>query len=103
MNIQGTIETDAPDAKSYSATRLQRPRPANGNTQRDCGRDHQARAGIAGGERRAAGLERYGWLVPDAMGNLSPVRDGLTDEQVPMCPEIMSTGFGGAERGAIAA
>lgn len=36
-------------------------------------------------------------LVPDAMTNLAPVPDGLTDEQVLMCPDIMSTGFGGAE------
>ncbi|GGG28426.1 alcohol dehydrogenase [Caldovatus sediminis] len=39
--------------------------------------------------------------VPDAMANLAPVPDGLTDEQVLMCPDIMSTGFGGAESGAI--
>jgi threonine dehydrogenase-like Zn-dependent dehydrogenase len=37
-------------------------------------------------------------LVPDAMANLAPVPDGLTDEQVLMCPDIMSTGFSGAER-----
>lgn len=36
-------------------------------------------------------------LVPDAMANLAPVPDGLSDEQVLMCPDIMSTGFGGAE------
>lgn len=36
-------------------------------------------------------------LVPDAMTNLAPVPDGLTDEQVLMCPDIMSTGFAGAE------
>ncbi len=40
-------------------------------------------------------------LVPDAMANLSPVPDALTDEQVLMCPDIMSTGFGGAESGNI--
>lgn len=39
--------------------------------------------------------------VPDAMANLSPVPDGLTDEQVLMCPDIMSTGFSGAESGDI--
>ena len=39
--------------------------------------------------------------VPDAMVNLSPVPDDLTDEQVLMCPDIMSTGFGGAESGGI--
>ncbi len=36
-------------------------------------------------------------LVPDAMANLALVPDGLTDEQVLMCPDIMSTGFAGAE------
>ncbi|HWX51080.1 MAG TPA: NAD(P)-dependent alcohol dehydrogenase [Roseomonas sp.] len=40
-------------------------------------------------------------LVPDAMANLAPVPEGLTDEQVLMCPDIMSTGFGGAESGRI--
>ncbi|KND17906.1 alcohol dehydrogenase [Pannonibacter phragmitetus] len=40
-------------------------------------------------------------LVPDAMVNLAPIPDGLTDEQVLMCPDIMSTGFSGAESGAI--
>ena len=40
-------------------------------------------------------------LVPDAMANLALVPDGLTDEQVLMCPDIMSTGFGGAESGKI--
>jgi len=36
-------------------------------------------------------------LVPDAQANLAPIPDGLSDEQVLMCPDIMSTGFGGAE------
>ena len=40
-------------------------------------------------------------LVPDAMANLAVVPDGLTDEQVLMCPDIMSTGFSGAERGGV--
>jgi alcohol dehydrogenase len=40
-------------------------------------------------------------LVPDAMANLSPVPDGLTDEQVLMCPDILSTGFSGAESGKV--
>ncbi|MEA2764820.1 MAG: alcohol dehydrogenase [Gemmatimonadaceae bacterium] len=35
--------------------------------------------------------------IPDAMANLALVPDNLTDEQVLMCPDIMSTGFGGAE------
>ena len=40
-------------------------------------------------------------LIPDARANLAPIPDGLTDEQVLMCPDIMSTGFGGAESGRI--
>ncbi len=40
-------------------------------------------------------------LVPNAQANLSLIPDGLTDEQVLMCPDIMSTGFGGAESGHI--
>ena len=40
-------------------------------------------------------------LVPDAMANLAPIPDALTDDQVLMCPDIMSTGFGGAEKGQI--
>ncbi|WP_194789976.1 NAD(P)-dependent alcohol dehydrogenase [Pseudomonas sp. UFMG81] len=39
--------------------------------------------------------------VPDAMANLSPIPDPLSDEQVLMCPDIMSTGFSGAERGGV--
>lgn len=35
------------------------------------------------------------------MANLAPVPDGLTDEQVLMCPDIMSTGFAGAESAGI--
>ena len=39
--------------------------------------------------------------VPFAMANLTAVPDGLTDEQVLMCPDTMSTGFEGAESGEI--
>lgn len=39
--------------------------------------------------------------VPDAMANLAPIPAGLSDEQVLMCPDIMSTGFAGAESGNI--
>ncbi len=35
--------------------------------------------------------------VPDAMANLAPIPELLSDEQVLMCPDIMSTGFAGAE------
>jgi threonine dehydrogenase-like Zn-dependent dehydrogenase len=40
-------------------------------------------------------------LVPDAQGNLAPIPEGLSDEQVLMCPDIMSTGFKGAENARI--
>jgi threonine dehydrogenase-like Zn-dependent dehydrogenase len=40
-------------------------------------------------------------LVPNAAANLAVIPDGLTDEQVLMCPDIMSTGFSGAESGTI--
>ena len=40
-------------------------------------------------------------LVPDAMANLARIPDQVTDEEVLMCPDIMSTGFGGAESGHI--
>ncbi len=40
-------------------------------------------------------------LVPNAVANLAPVPDHLSDEEVLMCPDIMSTGFGGAENGKI--
>jgi alcohol dehydrogenase len=39
--------------------------------------------------------------VPFAQTNLTPVPDHLSDEQVLMCPDIMSTGFAGAESGGI--
>jgi alcohol dehydrogenase len=67
---------------------------------------HQAQCG-----GRAMGGWRFGntidgcqaeyLRVPHAMANLTPVPDALTDEQVLMCPDIMSTGFGGAESGDI--
>jgi alcohol dehydrogenase len=41
-------------------------------------------------------------LVPDAMTNLAPIPEALSDEQVlMMCPDIMSTGFSGAESGKV--
>ncbi|HEX8883913.1 MAG TPA: NAD(P)-dependent alcohol dehydrogenase [Noviherbaspirillum sp.] len=40
-------------------------------------------------------------LVPNAMANLEVIPDGLTDEAVRMCPDIMGSGFGGAESGGI--
>jgi len=40
-------------------------------------------------------------LVPDANANLALVPDELTDDQVLMCPDIMTTGFAGAESGQV--
>jgi threonine dehydrogenase-like Zn-dependent dehydrogenase len=40
-------------------------------------------------------------LVPHAAANLAIIPPNLTDEQVLMCPDIMSTGFSGAESGNI--
>jgi threonine dehydrogenase-like Zn-dependent dehydrogenase len=40
-------------------------------------------------------------LVPDARANLAPIPEGLTDEQVLMCPDILTTGLSGAESGGI--
>ena len=71
-----------------------------------CGNHSQDGAGTRHGFKPAGGW-RFGntidgcqaeyVLVPDAMANLSPVPEGLTDEEVLMCPDIMSTGFSGAE------
>lgn len=40
-------------------------------------------------------------VVPDAMANLAVTPGGISDEQVLMCSDIMSTGMGGAEAGHI--
>jgi alcohol dehydrogenase len=38
-------------------------------------------------------------LVPDAQANLAKIPDGLSDEDVVLCPDIMSTGFSAVESG----
>lgn len=40
-------------------------------------------------------------LVPNAQANLAKIPDGLDDEDVLLCPDIMSTGFSAAERGKV--
>lgn len=40
-------------------------------------------------------------LVPNAQANLAKIPDGLSDEEVLMCPDIMSTGFAGVEQGKV--
>lgn len=84
--------------------------PSGSSNACQCGRSSQDGHGTRHGWKAMGGW-RFGntidgcqaeyVLVPDAMGNLAPVPDTLTDEQVLMCPDIMSTGFGGAERGGI--
>lgn len=39
--------------------------------------------------------------IPDAVVNLAPIPDGLTDEQVLLCTGIMNRGFAGAESGPV--
>jgi alcohol dehydrogenase len=38
-------------------------------------------------------------IVPHAQANLAKIPDDLSDEEVVLCPDIMSTGFSAAERG----
>ena len=40
-------------------------------------------------------------LVPSAQANLTPIPDGVTDEQVVLLADIASTGFSGAESGGV--
>jgi alcohol dehydrogenase len=40
-------------------------------------------------------------LVPDAQANLAKIPAGLSDEDVLLCPDIMSTGFSAIERGKV--
>jgi alcohol dehydrogenase len=40
-------------------------------------------------------------LVPDAQANLAKIPDALADEDVLLCPDIMSTGFSAVERGGV--
>lgn len=77
-----------------------------------CGQCHPCLDGISS---QCGGKAMGGWqlgntidgcqaeyvLIPNAQANLTPVPDSLSDEQVLMCPDIMSTGFGGAESGGI--
>jgi threonine dehydrogenase-like Zn-dependent dehydrogenase len=40
-------------------------------------------------------------VIPDATVNLAVIPAALSDEQVLLCPDIMSTGFSGAENGSV--
>jgi threonine dehydrogenase-like Zn-dependent dehydrogenase len=84
-----------------------------------CGQCHSCLSGVrsqcGGSTASGFGKPMGGWrfgntidgsqaeylLVPDAKANLTLVPEALTDEQVLMCPDIMSTGFSGAESGGI--
>ena len=77
-----------------------------------CGQCHSCLGGI---HSQCGGKPMGGWrfgntidgaqaeflLVPNAMANLALVPEGLSDEEVLMCPDIMSTGFSGAESGKV--
>ena len=83
--------------------------------------DGYSNASLSGCSSQSGGCSKHGWkpmggwrfgntidgaqaeylLVPDAMANLAVVPDALTDEQVLMCPDILSTGFVGAEHGKV--
>ena len=77
-----------------------------------CGQCHFC---LGGNQAQCGGKAMGGWrlgntidgcqaeyvLIPDATANLAPIPDALTDEQVLLCPDIMSTGFAGAQRGGI--
>jgi alcohol dehydrogenase len=65
-----------------------------------CGRDqgYQAIGGWRFGNT-IDGCQAEYVVVPNAQANLAKIPDGLTDEDVLLCPDIMSTGFAAAERG----
>jgi alcohol dehydrogenase len=67
-----------------------------------CGREEGYRA--MGGWRfgnTINGCQAEYVLVPNAQANLAKIPAGLADEDVLLCPDIMSTGFSAAERGGI--
>jgi threonine dehydrogenase-like Zn-dependent dehydrogenase len=67
-----------------------------------CGREsgYQAMGGWRFGNT-INGCQAEYVLVPNAQANLAKIPDGLTDEDVVLCPDIMSTGFSAAERGGV--
>jgi threonine dehydrogenase-like Zn-dependent dehydrogenase len=78
---------------------------------RACLSGKSSQCGGADGDTRALGGWRFGntingcqaeyVLVPNAQANLAPIPEGLSDEEVLMCPDIMSTGFSAAERAGV--
>jgi len=67
-----------------------------------CGREggYQAAGGWRFGNT-IDGCQAEYVLVPNAQANLAPIPAGLSDEEVLLCPDIMSTGFSAAERGGV--
>lgn len=69
----------------------------------DCLSGNMQCGGVAGGAFKYGstieGVQAEYAIVPDAMVNMCAVPDKLTDEQVLLCCDIMSTGFSGAESG----
>lgn len=78
---------------------------------RACLSGSQAQCDHGGGGYEALGGWRFGntingcqaeyLLVPNAQANLAKIPAELSDEDVLMCPDIMSTGFSAAERGGV--
>ena len=78
---------------------------------RACLSGMSSQCGHGGGAYEAIGGWRFGntingcqaeyVLVPSAQANLAKIPDGLTDEDVLLCPDIMSTGFVAAEKGKV--
>jgi alcohol dehydrogenase len=78
---------------------------------RACLSGSQAQCDHGGGGYEALGGWRFGntingcqaeyVLVPNAQANLAKIPSGLSDEDVLMCPDIMSTGFSAAERAGV--
>jgi threonine dehydrogenase-like Zn-dependent dehydrogenase len=67
-----------------------------------CGREngYQALGGWRFGNTINGAQAEY-LLVPAAQANLAKIPASLTDEQVVLCADIASTGFGGAESGGV--
>jgi threonine dehydrogenase-like Zn-dependent dehydrogenase len=78
---------------------------------RACLSGHGAQCNHGGNSFEALGGWRFGntingcqaeyVLVPDAQANLAKIPDGLSDEDVVLCPDIMSTGFSAVESGGV--
>ena len=101
--VAGFQRGPARHRRRHHAERLQRRLPVRLRQSQDgAGTKHGFKA-IGGWKfgNTIDGCQAEYVLVPDAMANLAPVPDELTDEQVLMCPDIMSTGFSGAESGGI--